>query len=139
MWKLDIKTKTLTNQRNGKRKGKWSFEPKSPPNYKIINLEGKTIKEEKPDGNKTKTVNGTFVQKTKMVDTFVQTILSIESKDKVKEKSDGNQVWKKGDVDSNGYFTLSDPSSGKFISSISANELALKGKAYCISLNDILP
>ena len=128
MWKLD--GKTLTNQRNGKRKGKWIFEPKSPPNYKIINLEGQTIQEVKQVGNRTETV-----------DKFVRTFLSIDgnSNDRVIEKSDGNQVWKKGDADSNGYFTLSDPSSGKFISAISANELALRGKAYCISLNDILP
>ena len=131
MWKLDRKTKTLTNQRNEwKSQGKWIFEPKSPPNYKIINLEGETIQEVKQVGNRTETVGK-----------FVRTFLSIDdnSNDRVIEKSDGNQVWKKGDVDSNGYFTLSDPSSGKFISSISANELALKGKAYCISLNDILP
>ena len=119
MWKLE--GQTLINKGNvWKSQGKWIFTPKSPPNYEIINLEGKTI--QVPDPN----------NKTKMVDTFVRTVLSKADNDSVIEIEDSNtgKIWKKGNVDMNGYFTLSQPSSEKFITANSAKELALRGKAY---------
>ena len=69
-----------------------------------------------------------------MVPKFVGTILSITNNDVVIEQVDSKtltgKIWKKYTNYSDGYFTLNDPSSGKVITAISANELALKGKKF---------
>ena len=59
-------------------------------------------------------------------------ILRVSNNDMVIEQEDSKtltgKIWKKDTSYSNGYFTLSDPSSGKVITAISSNKLELKGK-----------